>query len=70
MTSECQVISHDPFVTSMVLMVKNDRKCITHLFYNKTIVDLCFGRQGVLLNSKLNHIDVHSASVNMILTVQ
>ena len=35
-----------------------------NLFYNKTIVDLCFGRHGVLLNSKLNHIDLHSASVS------
>ena len=56
-----------------------------HLFYNKTIVDLCFGRHGVLLNSKLNHIDQRgrllfsntpcppqhsSASANMTLTVQ
>ena len=29
-----------------------------HLLYNKTIVDLCFGRHGMLLNSKLNHIDL------------
>ena len=29
-----------------------------HLSYKKTIVDLCFGRYGVLLNSKLNHIDL------------
>ena len=43
---------------------------IIHLFYNKTIVDLCFGRHGVLLNSKLNHIDLRSASVNMMFTVQ
>ena len=41
-----------------------------HLFYNKTIVDLCFRRHGVLLNSKLNHIDLHSALVNMTFTVQ
>ena len=41
-----------------------------HLFYNKTIVDLCFGRHGVLLNSALNHIDLCSASVNMTFTVQ
>ena len=40
-----------------------------HLFYNKTIVDLCFGVHGVLLNSKLNHIDLRSASVNMTFTV-
>ena len=38
-----------------------------HLLYNKTIIDLCFGRHGVLLNSKLNHIDLRSASVNMTL---
>ena len=34
-----------------------------HLLYNKTIVDLCFGRHGVLLNSKLNHNDLRSTSV-------
>ena len=28
------------------------------LLYHKTIVDLCFGRHGVLLNSNLNHIDI------------
>ena len=39
-----------------------------HLFYNKTIVDLCFGRHGVLLNSK--RIDLRSAWVNMTFTVQ
>ena len=53
-TSERQVISHDGSVMSMVLMVKNDRKCTTYIyFYNKTIIDLCIGRHGVLLNSKL-----------------
>ena len=41
-----------------------------HLFYNKTIVDLCFGGHGVLLNSKLNLIDLRSESVNMTFTVQ
>ena len=41
-----------------------------HLLYDKTIVDLCFGRHGVLLNSKLNHIDLRSASVNMTFIVQ
>ena len=41
-----------------------------HLFYNISIVDLCFGRHGVLLNSKLNHIDIRSASVNSAFTVQ
>ena len=30
------------------------------------IIDLCLGGHGVLLNSKLNHIDLRSASVNMI----
>ena len=30
---ECQVISHDPSVTSMVLMVLNGRKCITYIYY-------------------------------------
>ena len=41
--------------------------------YNKIIVDLCFGRHGVLLNTKLNHIDhidLSSASVNMTFIVQ
>ena len=33
MTSECQVISHDPSVMSMVLMVQNGRKCITYICY-------------------------------------
>ena len=41
-----------------------------HLLYNKTIVDICFGRHGVLLNSKLNHIDLRSASINMRFTDQ
>ena len=41
-----------------------------HLLYNKTIVDLCFGRHGMLLNSKLNRIVLCSASVNMTFTVQ
>ena len=79
LTSERQVILHAPSVTSMVLMVPtvnglNGPKCQeTHdinLLYYKTIVNLCFGRHGVLLNSKLNHIDLRSASVNMTFTVQ
>ena len=41
-----------------------------HLFYYKAIVDLCFGRHAELLDSKLNHIDLHSALVNMTFTVQ
>ena len=41
-----------------------------NLLYNKTIVDLCFSRHGVLLNSKLNHIDLRSTSVNVTFTVQ
>ena len=41
-----------------------------HLLYYKTIVDVCFGRHGVLLNSKLNDIDLRSVSVNMMFTVQ
>ena len=36
-----------------------------HLSYNETIVDLCFGRHGVLLTSKLNYIDLCSTSVNI-----
>ena len=31
-TSERQVISHDPFVTSMNLMVQNDRKSVTYFY--------------------------------------
>ena len=52
MMSECQVISHDPFVKSIVLMVRNDRKCITYNYdiRNKTImtnvlVDIEFFKQ-------------------------
>ena len=41
-----------------------------HLLYNETIVDLCFGCHGVLLNSTLNYIDLRSASVNMKFTGQ
>ena len=65
-TSERQVISHDPFVTSMVLMAQNGKKCM----YNKTFVDLCFGRHVVLCNNKHNHIDLRSASDNMTFTVK
>ena len=32
-TSERQVISHDPSVRSMVLVVQNGRKCITCIYY-------------------------------------
>ena len=32
-TSECQVISHDPSVMSIVLMVQNGRKCIRYIYY-------------------------------------
>ena len=41
-----------------------------HFIYNKTIIDLCFGRHGVLKNSKLNHIDLGTTSVDMTFTVQ
>ena len=41
-----------------------------YLFYNKTIVNLCFGRHGVLLNSKRYHNDLRSGSVNMTFTVK
>ena len=53
LTSECQVISHGSSVTSIVLMVQNGRKCITRILYNKTIVDLCFGRHGVNMTSTM-----------------
>ena len=36
-----------------------------HVLNNKTIVDICFSRHEVLLNSKFNHINLSSASVNM-----
>ena len=32
-TSVRQAISHDPSVTSMVLMVQCGRKCITYIYY-------------------------------------
>ena len=32
-TSERQVISHDPSVTSTFLWSKNGRKCITYIYY-------------------------------------
>ena len=32
-TSERQVISHYPSVTSMVLKVQNDRKCIKYIYF-------------------------------------
>ena len=32
-TSERQVISQNPSVTSMVLTVSNDRKCITYMYF-------------------------------------
>ena len=32
-TSERHVILHDPSLTSMVLKVQNDRKCITHIYH-------------------------------------
>ena len=70
--SERQVISHDSSVTPMVLKngIKLQEMHNIHLSYNKTIVDLCFRRHEMLLNSKLNHIDLSSASVNMMFTVQ
>ena len=34
-----------------------------HLLYNKTITDLCFGRHGVLLNSKLK--ETKSTTMNI-----
>ena len=69
-TSERHVISHYPSVTSTFKWSKWQEMHKINLLYNKTIVDLCFGRHGVLLNSKLNHIDLRSASVNMTFTVQ
>ena len=67
-TSEHQVISHDPSVNGFNCIKWQEMYSI-HLLYNKTNVDLYFGRHGVLMNSKLNHIDFHSDSVNMTLTV-
>ena len=55
--SERQVILHDPAVKSTVLMVQNGRKCIyILLLYTKTIVDLCFGGHGVLLNTEVQNV--------------
>ena len=44
---------------------------MAHLSCNKTTVtvDLCFGRHEVLLNSKLNHIDLRFTFVNMRFTI-
>ena len=70
-TSDRQVILHDPSVTSMFNGLKWQEKHNRHLFYNKTIiVELCFGRHGVLLKCKLNHVDIRCASANMTFTVQ
>ena len=41
-----------------------------HLLYTKTIVDLCFDKHEVLLNSTLNDVDLRVESVNMKFTVQ
>ena len=38
MTKERQVMSHNPSVTTMVLVVQNSRKCITYILYSKRIV--------------------------------
>ena len=32
-TSECQVILHDPSIKSMVLMIQIGSKCITYIYY-------------------------------------
>ena len=69
-TPERPVISHDPSVTSMFRGLKWQEMYNIHLLYNKTIVDLYFGKHGVLLNNKLNYIDLRSASVNMTFTLQ
>ena len=39
-------------------MLRTFQMPLVHLLYNKAIVDLCFGRHRVLLNSELNHIDL------------
>ena len=73
MTSGRHVVSLDPSVRPMVLMVQYGRTCINYINYIihvKKIVDLCFGRHGELLNSELNHIDLHSMSVNVTFTFQ
>ena len=69
-TSERQVICDDPSITSTFNGLKWQEMHKINLLYNKTIVDLCFGRHGVLMNSKLNHTDLRSASVNMTFIVQ
>ena len=58
-TSERQVIPHDQAVTSMILMVQKWQEIHNlSLPCNEKIVDLCFGRHEVSLNSQLNHIDL------------
>ena len=39
--SECQVILHDSFLTSLVLMAQNGRKCITYINLGIKHVFLC-----------------------------
>ena len=48
-TPERQVISHDPSVMSMFKGLKWQEMHNIHLLYNKTIVDLHFGKHCVLL---------------------
>ena len=68
-TSKRQVILHDPFVTSMVLMVQNRKKCITYIYYKikqlltYVSVDIeCYWTVNIILTdaeSKFNHIALH-----------
>ena len=58
-TSECQVTSQGPSINGFNVPKWQE-------MHNTFII----GRHGVLLNSKLNHIELGSASVNMKFTVQ
>ena len=60
-TSEHQVIPHAPSITLRFNGPKWQEMHNIHLLYNKSIVYLCFGRHGLLLNSKLNYIDLRPA---------
>ena len=54
-------------VTSMISMVQNGKKYIIFIIYiiKQLLLTKSSGRHEVLLNSKLNHIGLHFASVNI-----
>ena len=71
-TSERQVILHDPSIMPIVLMVKNGRKCITYIYYIIKQLLTYVSVDMECLNSKPKHTDLRSASVSrpMMFTVQ